>query len=83
MVTKKDRDDDVYIYDILTSLDLIEEYTRNLSEDEFASNRLMQDAIVRRLEIIGEAAKRMSNKTLASYPDIPWSQIKGMRDKLI
>lgn len=44
---------------------------------------MIQDGVIRQLEIIGEASKRLSDNTKASYKDIPWKDITGMRDKLI
>lgn len=79
----RQRNDDLYLYDIFTSLDLIQKYTQGLSENDFASNTMLQDAIIRRLQIIGEAAKKISDQTLKQYPDIPWAKIKGMRNRLV
>lgn len=52
-------------------------------EDEFFTDKKTQDAILRKLEIIGEATKRLSEELKSEYPSIPWRQIAGMRDKLI
>ena len=65
----------LYLQDIWESILAIEEYTKNLSEDEFYSNRQVQDAIVRRLEIIGEAVKNIDDGT-----GIPKYRGAGMRD---
>ena len=70
----------LYLQDIWESISAIEEYAQLLSEDEFYSNRLVQDAIVRRLEIIGEAAKNIDDNFRDRYPQIPWKKIAGMRD---
>ena len=70
----------LYLQDIWESILAIEEYAQNLSEDEFYSNRLVQDAIVRRLEIIGEAAKNIDDNFRNKYPQIPWKKIAGMGD---
>jgi len=53
---------------------------QNLAEDEFYSNRQVQDAIIRRLEIIGEAVKNVDDDFRNKYPQIPWKKIAGMRD---
>ncbi|MCB2156723.1 DUF86 domain-containing protein [bacterium] len=52
-------------------------------EEEFFADKKTQDAILRKLEVIGEATKRLSPELKAANPDIPWRQIAGMRDKLI
>ncbi|MBU4245953.1 MAG: DUF86 domain-containing protein [Nanoarchaeota archaeon] len=63
----------------------IEEYLQNIDYDEFISNRkkLLRDGIVRQIEIIGEATKNLSDNMRKKYPDIPWKDMAGMRDKLI
>jgi len=78
------RDARVYIEDILEAITKIEEYMKGLSSDEeFYNNTQIQDAVLRRLEIIGEAVKNIPNEFRDQYPDIPWKQIAGMRDILI
>ena len=70
----------LYLQDIWESTLAIEEYTQNLAEVEFYSNRQVQDAIIRRLEIIGEAVKNIDDNFRNKYPQIPWKKIAGMRD---
>jgi uncharacterized protein with HEPN domain len=70
----------LYLQDIWESILAIEEYSHGLSEDEFYSNRQAQDAVVRRLEIIGEAAKNIDKDFRNKHPQIPWKKIAGMRD---
>ena len=53
------------------------------NDEEFYDNTQVQDAVLRRLEIIGEAVKNIPNEFRDQYPDIPWKQIAGMRDILI
>jgi len=77
------RDIRVYIQDILESIAKIEEYTEGISEHDFYGNAQIQDAILRRLEIIGEAVKNIPQETRDKYPKIPWKKIAGMRDVLI
>jgi len=72
-----------YINDILEAINRIESYTTNLSFDGFSKSRLYQDAIVRNLEIIGEAVKRLPKELIEKYPDIEWKKIAGLRDILI
>ena len=77
------KDESAYIEHIRDSILRIEKYTNEMSESEFKSNELVQDAVIRQLQIIGEAAKKLSDGTRTSYPDVQWKDIAGMRDKLI
>ncbi len=77
------RDVKVYIEDIQESISKIEEYTKGVSRDDFFSNTQVQDAVLRRLEIMGEAAKNIPDEFKNRYPEIPWKKIAGMRDVLI
>jgi uncharacterized protein with HEPN domain len=79
----KKRDTRVFLEDILESIEKIEEYTTDINEEEFYENTFVQDAVIRRLEIIGEAVKNIPDDFRVKYPDIPWRQIAGMRDVLI
>jgi len=76
------RDPEIYIEDILKSAGLIEEYLENVSKNEFLSKIGVQDKVIRRLEIIGEAVKNIPKEITDEYPDIPWKDIAGMRDML-
>ncbi len=73
----------IFIEHILDSIEKIEEFTRNVSQSEFNRNIQLQDAIVRRIEIIGEAARNLPKNFTRKYPDIPWKEIIGTRDKII
>jgi len=77
------RDPLVYVDDILESIARIQEYTSDLTEEEFLKNTEKQDAVIRRLEIIGEAVKNLPEKIRDHYDDIPWRKIAGLRDVLI
>jgi len=77
------RDDTVYLKHILDAVNLIDEYLKDTDYDDFMSHRMLQDAVVREIEIIGEATKNVSSSTRRKYPDIPWKKMAGMRDKLI
>ena len=77
------KDDTVFLKHILDAINLIEEYLKDKSYEEFKDNHMLQDAVIRELEIIGEAAKNLSKEFRNKHSDIPWRQIAGMRDKLI
>jgi uncharacterized protein with HEPN domain len=68
---------------ILDAVSRIEEYTKEIEYKNFMENHLVQDGVIRQIEIIGEATKRLSDKTRDNYPDVPWKDMTGMRDKLI
>jgi len=76
----KGRNIALYLRDITDSISAIEEYTKGITEGAFYSNRLVQDAVARRLEIIGEAAKNIGDDFRNKYSEIPWKKIAGMRD---
>ncbi len=72
-----------YLEDILECIERIEEYVDGMNDDDFYENCQAQDAVLRRLEIIGEAVKRMPQHIKNEYPTIPWRKIAGLRDVLI
>ena len=77
------KDDTVFLKHILDAIDLIRSYLKDKSYEEFEENRMLQDAVIREIEIIGEMTKNLSEEFRNKYPEIPWRQIAGMRDKLI
>jgi uncharacterized protein with HEPN domain len=77
------RDYKVYFQDILTAIGSIEKYTKNITFSRFKSNSLIIDAVVRNLEIIGEAAKSVPAEVRLEHKDIEWKKIAGLRDVLI
>ena len=72
-----------YLGDILDSIQRIESYTADVSKNKFIENFMMQDAVMRQIEIIGEAVRHISKDIRKSYPEVPWQDVAGMRDKLI
>lgn len=66
------RQPDVYLKDIFESLQQIEKYVDNVKEEDFYQNSEKQDAVLRRLEIIGEAAKHVSDEIRENYDEVPW-----------
>lgn len=77
------KDPGIYLAHIVECIDTIAGYIAGLDKDSFLNDELIQDAVQRRLGIIGEAAKNLPPDLRSQYPDIPWRQIAGMRDKLI
>ena len=75
-------DDPVYLLHIRDAINRITAYSPETKE-LFLDDHKSQDAIIRNLEIIGEAVKNISTGLKALYPDIPWKRIAGMRDKLM
>ena len=69
------------ILDIIDSINLIFEYTQDIDWDEIDTKD--QDAVIRRLTIIGEATKRLSTDFRAGHPEIPWKQMVGLRDIIV
>jgi uncharacterized protein with HEPN domain len=70
------------VKDILESIKRVELYVGNMSKDDFRQNGAMQDAALRRIEIIGEAAKNIAADFKIEHQEIPWKDICGMRDVL-
>ncbi|MCL4543687.1 MAG: DUF86 domain-containing protein [Chloroflexi bacterium] len=77
------RDPRLYLDDILEAIAAIAEYTQGVSQEEFLRNRLLQDAVVRRIEIIGEAANQLPQEAKEKALDIPWTDMVGMRNRVI
>ena len=77
------RSADILLSEILEAIRLLNQYTEGLTYDEFAADVEKQDAVVRRLEIIGEAVKGLPDEVRTKYPDVPWRDIAGARDIMI
>lgn len=75
--------DTVYLRHILDSIARIEKYTEGVDYEDFMDDDLVQAGVMREIEIIGEATKRLSQQFRNKYPEIPWRKMAGMRDKLI
>lgn len=73
----------IYLNHILECITRINEYTKGLDERKFLEKQIIQDAVIRNLEIIGEATKHLDSEFRTKYPKIEWKKIAGMRDKLI
>jgi len=72
-----------YVQDILDSIQDIESFVEGMTSESFSKDKKTINAVVRSLEVIGEATKNIPNSVKEKYPDIPWKKMAGMRDKLI
>lgn len=72
-----------YIADIISSIKHVEQFTKGLSYEEFFKDVKTSNAVIRSLEVIGEASKKIPEEIRKKYSDIPWNKMSGMRDKLI
>jgi len=75
--------DIAYLKHILDAIGKIEEYLAGIEFDEFVEDGRTQDAVVRNLEIIGEASKKLSDETRRRHSEVPWALVAGTRDRLI
>jgi uncharacterized protein with HEPN domain len=80
---KKSKDLNIFLEHILENIEKIDNDFLELSEVEFSKNVMLQDATLRRLEVIGEAVKNLPLSFRKKYPMIPWKKMAGMRDVLI
>ena len=77
------RKPEVYLNDILRSINKVQNYSGDISFEEFKEKEMVQDAVLRNLEIIGEAVKNVPADIREEYPAIEWRKIAGLRDILI
>ncbi|MCX6814984.1 MAG: DUF86 domain-containing protein [Candidatus Aenigmarchaeota archaeon] len=73
----------IYLEDILSCIGNIEEYSKGLSFSQFSKDQMRIDAVIRNLEIIGEAVKKLPDEFRKDYRDVEWAKISGLRDILI
>jgi len=72
-----------YLQDILDAIEKIKKYTAKVDYEMFSKNEMMIDAVLMNIAIIGESVKKIPEDVKERYPDIPWKDIAGMRDKVI
>ena len=77
------RGTDILLHEILEAVQLVERYTKGLTYQDFKADVEKQDAVIRRLEIIGEAVKGLPDELQSKYSDVPWRDIAGARDIMI
>lgn len=77
------KDDFVYLRHILDAISRIEQYVQGVRYEDFMDDHLVQDGVIRQIEIMGEATKRLSKEIRERHSEMPWKDLAGMRDKLI
>jgi uncharacterized protein with HEPN domain len=77
------KDPKIFLEHILQCIEHIEDYTEGITKKQFLKSVQLQDSIIRRIEIMGEAVKNIPRHVKDRYPDIAWKEIAGMRDILI
>ncbi len=77
------RDYTLYLKDMLEAMEAIEKFVEGVDFDNFQKNDMVSSAVIRKFEIIGEAAKKVPDTIRNKYPGIPWKEMSGMRDRLI
>jgi uncharacterized protein with HEPN domain len=79
----KPRRDKEYLGDVQEAVQRIISYTSGLSYEQFLKDARTQDAVIRNLQIIGEASKKLSIRLKQTFPKIPWKEMSGIRDKIV
>ena len=77
------KDPKIFLVHILENINLIEEDLSGVDAENFKKSRLLQDAVVRRVEVMGEAAKNLPEEFKSEHPDVPWRKIAGTRDFIV
>ena len=72
----------LYLQDIAEAIDRIQLYLEGVARDEFETNQMRLDAVIRNLQIIGEAVKKIPDSIQKKYPNIPWQEIAGLRNRV-
>lgn len=77
------KDYKLYLKDIAEAIESIEQFVKGITFDDFVKDDKTTSAVIRKFEIIGEAAKQIPDEIRQEYPTIPWKEMAGMRDRLI
>ena len=77
------RDHKLYLRDILDAMESIEAFVRGMNQTAFQNDDKTSSAVIRKFEIIGEAAKQIPESIRQKFPQVPWNEMSGMRDRLI
>ncbi|MCC7048511.1 MAG: DUF86 domain-containing protein [Alphaproteobacteria bacterium] len=80
-MTAPSRDDD-FLHHILQAIERIDTYLQSVDRLQFMADAMMQDAVIRNIEIIGEATRRLSTDLTVANAEVPWREIAGMRNRL-
>jgi uncharacterized protein with HEPN domain len=75
--------DGAYLLDMLLAARKAQEFSHGATKTFFLSNEVLQNAVMRQIQIIGEAARNISDEFKSAHPDIPWKEIVGMRHRLV
>ncbi|MCS7301720.1 MAG: DUF86 domain-containing protein [Fimbriimonadales bacterium] len=78
-----ERESKLFLQDILESIEKIENYVQGLTYEQFVQDNKTFDAVLRNLEVIGEAARRVPATIQTQHPEVPWGQIVALRNRLI
>jgi uncharacterized protein with HEPN domain len=81
-MSRKRRDKE-YLADLVEAVHRIIDYSKDLTYVEFLADKKTQDAVLRNLQVIGEAVKKLSPRVKQAHPRLPWKQMAGMRDKVV
>ncbi len=79
-MSRRDKD---YLSDIQDAIQRILAYTEGLSYEQFLADRKTQDAVIRNLQVIGEAVKKLSASIRKAHARVPWKTMAGMRDRIV
>ncbi len=79
---RPDKRDKAYLWDMLDAAGAVEDFVYGKTYEDYLSNRMLRGAVERNIEIIGEAARRVSEETRQAHPEIPWRAIVGQRNVL-